>query len=44
MKELHFSLTDIEFENQFENGTLKPELFSHEAHVRLAWIHIKKYG
>lgn len=42
--EKHFNLTDLEFEDQFENCSLDPGLFSHEAHVRLAWIHIKKYG
>ena len=42
--EQHYNLTDFEFEQQFENGTLNPVMFSHEAHLRLAWIHIKKYG
>ncbi|MBX2842018.1 MAG: hypothetical protein KTR26_09610 [Flammeovirgaceae bacterium] len=42
--ENHFQLTDAEFEKQFEEGTLSPDLFSHEAHLRLAWIHIKNYG
>jgi hypothetical protein len=42
--EKHFDLTDLEFEKQFENCTLNPEIFSHEAHLRLAWIHITKYG
>jgi hypothetical protein len=42
--EQHFILSDKEFEEQFESGILKPELFSHEAHLRLAWIHITKYG
>lgn len=42
--EKHFNLTDTEFEEQFENGSLDPALFSHEAHLRLAWIHLKKYG
>ena len=37
-------LTDREFEIQFSKNTLNPELFSHEAHIRLAWIHISKYG
>lgn len=37
-------LTDEEFELQFANSSLDPKLFSHEAHIRLAWIHIKKYG
>jgi len=40
----HFDLTDEEFEKQFENCQLDPALFSHEAHLRLAWIHIEKYG
>lgn len=42
--ETHFNITDIAFENKFQNCTLNPKLFSHEAHLRLAWIHIKKYG
>ncbi|MBC9796246.1 hypothetical protein [Sinomicrobium weinanense] len=42
--ENHFTLSDFEFEQQFESGTLSPELFNHEAHLRLAWIHIDKYG
>ena len=42
--ENHFQLTDSEFANRFENGSLNPKLFSHEAHIRLAWIHIKNYG
>ncbi len=40
----HFILTDDVFEKQFANCSLNPEMFSHEAHIRLAWIHIKKYG
>jgi hypothetical protein len=28
----------------FREGTLGPTLFSHEAHLRLAWIHVRKYG
>jgi len=42
--EPHFDLTDRHFEMSFENATLDPKLFSHEAHLRLAWIHIKAYG
>ena len=42
--ERHFDLTDPAFEQQFEAGTLNPELFTHEAHLRLAWIHLKHYG
>jgi hypothetical protein len=40
----HFSLTDAEFERLFEAGSLDPYLFTHEAHIRLAWIHIYNYG
>ncbi len=43
-QELHRQLSDIEFEEQFESCTLEPTFFTHEAHMRLAWIHIKKYG
>jgi hypothetical protein len=42
--ENHFELTDSEFEQQFKSCELDPTLFSHEAHLRLAYIHIKKYG
>lgn len=42
--ENHFELTDIEFERQFANCALDPSIFNHEAHLRLAWIHIYTYG
>ncbi len=42
--ERHFELNDTTFAHQFANRTLNPELFSHEAHLRLAWIHIKNEG
>ena len=42
--EKHFELSDAEFEQQFINCELSPDIFSHEAHLRLAWINIKKYG
>ena len=46
MKQLHshYDLTDSEFEIQFESCQLLPDLFNHEAHLRLAWIYINKYG
>lgn len=44
MREAHFELTDDEFEKQFTNCVLSESFFSHEAHLRLAWIHISKYG
>ena len=42
--EQHFTLTDGEFEKQFESCSLNPVMFTHAAHLRLAWIHIYKYG
>lgn len=42
--ETHFELTDTEFKSQFSACTLDPNLFTHEAHLRLAWIHINHYG
>lgn len=40
----HIDLSDNAFEVQFETCALDPSLFTHEAHLRLAWIHITKYG
>ncbi len=40
----HHQYTDDEFEELFKSFKLKPGLFSHEAHLRLAYIHIRKYG
>ncbi|XLS29029.1 hypothetical protein ACJD0Z_17750 [Flavobacteriaceae bacterium M23B6Z8] len=40
----HLELLDNEFETAFRNCELPPSVFSHEAHLRLAWIHISKYG
>ncbi|SNZ00353.1 hypothetical protein [Flagellimonas pacifica] len=42
--EKHFELSDFEFEKQFIDCKLSPSNFSHEAHLRLAWININKYG
>lgn len=42
--ERHCELTDSELERQLSNCSLDPAIFSHEAHLRLAWIHIHKYG
>ncbi len=38
----HFDLTDEAFRQAFQAGSLPPALFTHEAHLRLAWIHLKK--
>lgn len=40
----HFQYNDQELEQMFEDEQLPPALFSHEAHLRLAFIHIRKYG
>ena len=37
-------LTDSEFEAKFRNSSLPVESFNHEAHLRLTYIHINKYG
>ncbi|MBO6524716.1 MAG: hypothetical protein JJ971_12875 [Balneolaceae bacterium] len=42
--EKHYSYTDSEFEQHFHECTLPSEMFTHEAHLRLAWIEISKYG
>jgi len=42
--ENHYYLSDLEFERQFENCELNPSMFSHEAHIRLVWFHIRNYG
>lgn len=40
----HYQFTDDEFEKRFHQKTLDPKYFTHEAHLRLAYIHIEKYG
>lgn len=42
--EKHFTLDNDQFESQFRNKMLDPDVFTHEAHIRLAWIYITKYG
>lgn len=42
--EKHYNLSDSEFQKVFAECKLDPSLFTHEAHLRLAWIYIKKYG
>ena len=44
MNESHRLLSDAQFEQSFELKLLPAESFTHEAHLRLAWIHISKYG
>ena len=40
----HYSLNDEQFETLFATAEFPSELFNHEAHLRLAYIHIQKYG
>jgi len=40
----HFGLSDLEFKKRFADCSLDPSLFSHEAHLRLAWIVIDDLG
>ena len=42
--EQHYIFSDAEFERQFASAELNPAVFSHEAHLRLAWIHLNRYG
>jgi hypothetical protein len=44
MTEKHQLLTNEQFEEKFKNCSMAPVLITHEAHLRLAYIHIKKYG
>lgn len=42
--EKHFELSDTEFEARFAARTLPVADFTHRAHLRLAWLHLGKYG
>jgi replication-associated recombination protein RarA len=42
--ESHLALSDDNFETEFYLCKFPASLFTHEAHLRLAWIHVKKYG
>lgn len=39
----HLNLSDSEFSEQFSSCSLPPDLFTHEAHIRLAWINIREH-
>ena len=43
MADSHQQFTDEEFEQLFADCTFPPKLFNHEAHIRLGFIHLKKY-
>ncbi|MEQ9231751.1 MAG: hypothetical protein RIF46_13800 [Cyclobacteriaceae bacterium] len=40
----HWELTDEDLETKFQDHSLNAGYFSHEAHIRLAYIHLQKYG
>jgi len=42
--EKHFTLSDEELERQVGLCEFAPSDFTHEAHLRLAWILIERYG
>lgn len=37
----HSQLPDEEFLESFEKGILEPSLFTHDAHLRLAWLYLQ---
>jgi hypothetical protein len=43
MNDSHRNLTDEQFEQAFADSSLPPEFFDHGAHLRLGFIHLKKY-
>lgn len=42
--EHHLDLSSTEFKAAFENCSLPAKLFTHEAHLRLAWLYLKEGG
>ena len=42
--EKHWRFSDAIYEQKFREGKFPPLYFSHEAHLRLAYIHLEKYG
>ncbi len=44
LSEKHRQLSDKDFSRLFEECTLEPTLFTHEAHLRLAWLLIREHG
>lgn len=40
----HFDLSDDAYYDQVASGELRRKYFTHEAHIRLAWIHICRHG
>lgn len=40
----HTQLTDREFMEAFASCTLDPAVFTHAAHLRLAWLYVNNHG
>ncbi|MEM7657906.1 MAG: hypothetical protein AAF399_17405 [Bacteroidota bacterium] len=40
----HYDLSDQAYAEKFAQGRFPARLFSHEAHLRLAWIHLRQHG
>lgn len=40
----HNDLSNEQFLEQFENATMDPNMFDHEAHLRLAWLHLDRFS
>jgi hypothetical protein len=42
--EMHYTLDDQIFTEKFENCQLDPTWFTHEAHLRLGYLYIRRWG
>lgn len=42
--ELHYTLRDEIFVEGFEKCTMDPSWFTHQAHLRIAYLYLEKYG
>lgn len=40
----HFKYSDMDFITNFQQCSISPKIFSHEAHLRLAYIYITDYN
>ncbi len=40
----HADLSNQQFLHQIETVTINPELFTHEAHIRMAWLYLNEFN
>ncbi|MBD1365177.1 hypothetical protein IDJ77_15280 [Mucilaginibacter sp. ZT4R22] len=40
----HADLSNSQFLHQIETVTINPELFTHEAHIRMAWLYLNGFN